>query len=139
MKAILMFCLIGISAWPLHKAPINAEDNLVRKNNPIIGEWSEKKSGIDSTEGFKVVFFPGGKVNVVRKLQNYIGYYKIHNDNINQIDGAITIADKYPFNATFVNPNEIKLTIINENKSETRYLIKTKEIKSGFQFIDKNL
>jgi hypothetical protein len=58
MKAILMFCLIGISAWPLHKARIHAEDNLVRKNNPIIGEWSEKKSGIDSTEGFKVTFFP---------------------------------------------------------------------------------
>ncbi len=54
-------------------------------------------------------FFPGGKVNVIRKLNNYIGFFKIHNDKIDYVDGSITIADKYPFTATFIEPNEIKL------------------------------
>ncbi|QEC74759.1 hypothetical protein [Mucilaginibacter ginsenosidivorax] len=139
MKTILMICLLGISSMSLHITNHNYNDGIMNKVNSIYGEWSEKKSGPDSARAFRMIFFPGGKVNVIRKLNNYIGYFKIHNDKIDYVDGSITIDDKYPFTATFIEPNKIKLVISYRHKSETKYLVKTKEIKSGFQLLDKNL
>ncbi|UOE48671.1 hypothetical protein MTO98_30180 [Mucilaginibacter sp. SMC90] len=139
MKTILMFCFLGISGMSLYGNNYNNKDGVMNKANSIYGEWREKKNETDSAGTFRMIFFPGGKVNVIRKLNNYIGFFKIHNDKIDYVDGSITIADKYPFTATFIEPNEIKLVINYRDKSETKYLIKTKDIKSGFQLIDKNL
>jgi hypothetical protein len=139
MKTIVMLCLLGISGLSLHKNNYNNRNGVMKKVNSIYGEWTEKKDETDSAKAFRMIFFPGGKVNVIRKLHNYIGYFKILNDKIDYVDGSITIADKYPFTATFIGPNEIKLVINFRDKAETKYLIKTKEIKPGFQLLDKNL
>ena len=139
MKTIMMIFLLGISNMSLHRNSVNGRDAVMNKGNSIYGEWSEKKNVTTSAKSFKMIFFPGGKVNVMRELHNYIGYYTIQNDKIGYIEGSITIADKYPFTATFIKPNEIKLVINSRGKAETKYLTRTKEIKSGFQLLDKNL
>ena len=133
-----MICMAGISSLILQKDDSGNRNKAMKKVDFIYGEWTEKKHESDSAKAFKVIFFPGGKVNVIRRLHNYIGYYKIHNDRIDYVDGTITIADKYPFTATFIGPKEIELVINYRNKAETKYLIKTKDIKSGFQLLDKN-
>lgn len=105
--------------------------------NSIYGVWSEDVASKDTTETFQVAFYPGGKINVVRRLHNYIGYYKIHSYQTNYIDGDITIGEHFPFTVAFITPSKIELSINYNNHIEVRYLQKTKNIKSGFQLIDK--
>ncbi|PWK77284.1 hypothetical protein LX99_03095 [Mucilaginibacter oryzae] len=139
MKTILMLCILGAFSMPFHRNNHNSTGGVMNKVNSIYGEWSEKNNETDSARTFRMIFFPGGKVNVIRELHNYIGYFKIRNDKIDYVDGSITFADKYPFTATFIAPNQIKLVINYRDKAETKYLTKTKEIKSGFQLLNKSL
>lgn len=130
-----MLCILGFNNWTLHN-PDSVNRHKFGNSNSIYGEWIENKTNDNTNKAFKVIFFPGGKINVIRPLHNYIGYFKIYKDNTDQLDGTITIAEAYPFTATFIKPDEIKLVISYQDKVETKYLVKTKEIRSGFQLID---
>ncbi|NVM67754.1 hypothetical protein FHW88_006083 [Mucilaginibacter sp. SG538B] len=104
--------------------------------NTIYGYWTEKDPVADSLKNFQIAFFPGGKISVTRKLHCYTGYFKIRDQQANYITGRITIGENYPFTATFLSPDKIKLAINYKDSLEVRYMKKTKAVKAGFQLID---
>jgi hypothetical protein len=75
------------------------------------------------------------KLNVLRNLHNYMGYFNVSDRQGNRIEGNMTIGEQFPFTAIFIRPDEIELAIKYQDHTEIRHLKKLKEIKPGFQYL----
>jgi hypothetical protein len=134
MKKLILIGLIGFCIYSGLAFQTQQNEN----PKSIYGIWVEKKSAGDTSKVTQLSFYPGGKINILRGLYSYTGYFKVHEQRSNYIAGYLIIGEHFNFNAIFIKPDEIKLTINYRGRSEIRYMKKVKEVKSGFQLIEKD-